>query len=885
MRTRLAQRTTLRLAAVVGLVLAHADARADAHHFYTITVVDKTTQAPIPGLTMTTAHQIVYTTDASGRVRFFEPGLMDTAVFFAMGDCGGGTCAGGPTPGAACTTRADCNLGYVPPGGAIFVGAAFTPHEKGRVTLRLCPASAAGCTYDVIPLTDASAPAPRPSEMLELMIVDQATGRGVPMIHVQTATQAYVTDSAGRVAFRDAAHMGDMVQFDLSGYGYAPASVTLRARSGGSEVVQIARVNLAERLYRVTGGGIYRDTVLLEQTPPIAAPVLDTHVLGSDSVLSALYQGEVFWIWGDTTRPHGAWQFRAPGATSLLPGQGGLDPSVGVNLDYFTSPSDPGFVAAMCPAEGIPAPSGYENTSLRCWMSNLIAVPDAGNVERLLASFSLGVGFTEVKAGWAQFDDTLGYFEELAPAGGAAVLGLGYPTKVRHDGTTWAYGPVFASAVDITSIDPLEFVTHHHDNPVRTLATVSGLTTPSTYQAFTPFAQGSDTTLDVNPDGTLAYSWKTNTVPLRAQSAADDTVAADQKLYGHHADPDTGSVPSLAGGSVDWNAYRQRFVAFAAALLSGEIYYVEADTPMGPWTASRRVATHANLPTRYTTYGTRRHPFFDKQGGREVFFETTYTAWVSNSVPTPRYDYNQVMHRLDLDAVVLPVPVYDLAGGGTPGAFVTKRGIRPTTTTPAATFLAPDRAGYPNTVPVYWSDPACTPGRQLVAGGTPTTAPLFWALPTSTPTPPATTTPLYEYTSGATKAYSVATSLAGYTRGATVALVWTNPMRVALPVQDYLPALVADAGADVCVTEPQPGLGRVIPLTAAASSHAAGTIASYQWTWAGGSATGATANAYLAAGLHEITLQTTGSDGATSTDTMLVRIGGCAAGCCDPNCC
>jgi hypothetical protein len=537
----------------------------------------------------------------------------------------------------------------------------------------------------------------------------------------------------------------------------------------------------------------------------------------------------------------------------------------------------------MCPPEGIPWPEG--ETHLRCWMGHLIAVPDAENVERLLATYSIGRGFDELKVGWAQFDDTLQHFVELTSGGGGTPLGLGYPTKVRHGSTTWAYGPTFSTAFAITSLDPPEITVSHFDNPVRTLATVAGLTTPSTYQAYTPFAQGSDTTLDVALDGTLVYSWKTSTVPLRANNPVADTVPADQKLYGHHRDVETGVVPALTGGSVDWNDYRQRFLTLVSGILSGEIYYLEADTPMGPWTASRKVVTHANLPTRYTTYGTRRHPFFDKQGGREVFFETTYTAWLSNSIATPRYDYNQIMHRLDLDAVVLPVPVYDLASGGAPGAFATKRGIRPATSTPAAAFLAPDRAGLAYTIPVYWSDAACNPGRQLIAGGTPTTTPVFWALPATMVDPPDETTPLYEYTSGSTTAYSVAESLPGYTRQAPVARVWTNPIRVALPVEDYLPALVADAGDDACVTEPQPGLGRTVALSAAGSSHAAGTITAYQWTWAGGSASGATTNVHLPTGLHEITLQTTGSDGATSTDTVLIRVSACGSGCCDPSLC
>ena len=68
---------------------------------------------------------------------------------------------------------------------------------------------------------------------------------------------------------------------------------------GGSAEIRIVRQNLAERRYRVTGGGIYRDTVLLGGD----GGVLEGGVLGQDSVLSTVYRGEPFFIWGDTNRP------------------------------------------------------------------------------------------------------------------------------------------------------------------------------------------------------------------------------------------------------------------------------------------------------------------------------------------------------------------------------------------------------------------------------------------------------------------------------------------------------------------------------------------------------------------------------------------------------
>ena len=39
---------------------------------------------------------------------------------------------------------------------------------------------------------------------------------------------------------------------------------------------------------------------------------------------------------------------------------------------------------------------------------------------------------------------------------------------------------------------------------------------------------------------------------------------------------------------------------------------------------------------------------FNKESGRIIYFEGTYTNTFTDHVPTPRYNYNQVMYKLDL---------------------------------------------------------------------------------------------------------------------------------------------------------------------------------------------------------------------------------------------
>jgi hypothetical protein len=78
----------------------------------------------------------------------------------------------------------------------------------------------------------------------------------------------------------------------------------------------------------------------------------------------------------------------------------------------------------------------------------------------------------------------------------------------------------------------------------------------------------------------------------------------------------------------------------------GEVWYAEARELTGPWRKARKIVTH----DKYSYYNPVQHDFFDQAGGRFIFFEGTYTKDFSgNPVGTPRYEYNQIMYRLDLD--------------------------------------------------------------------------------------------------------------------------------------------------------------------------------------------------------------------------------------------
>jgi len=104
-------------------------------------------------------------------------------------------------------------------------------------------------------------------------------------------------------------------------------------------------------------------------------------------------------------------------------------------------------------------------------------------------------------------------------------------------------------------------------------------------------------------------------------------------------------------GSIAWNPWRKRWVtvfmqSFGKPSAFGELWYAEADAPSGPWGPTVKVLSHEN----YTFYNPRLHPEFTAADSSVLLFEGTYTMqFADKPAPTPRYDYNQILYRLDLD--------------------------------------------------------------------------------------------------------------------------------------------------------------------------------------------------------------------------------------------
>ena len=484
--------------------------------------------------------------------------------------------------------------------------------------------------------------APKAGQYFAIEVVDEQTGRGVPMVELQTTSGArYYTDSNGLVAFYEPGLMDSKVFFGVASHGYEfPADgfgirgVTLETKSGGRARLKIKRFNIAERLYRITGHGIYRDTVLLGRKPPIEKPLINAQVTGQDGILTAVYGGKLYWFYGDTNRlSYALGNFSMAGATTPLPEK--IDPAVGINLEYFTNRDR--FVKPMVPigGEGV------------VWFFGLVVLPDDSGRQRMLSFFQRRRGLGAVlENGFVVFNDEKEQFEKLRDVPvDPPIFPTGYPFR--------AHGPEEGGYLYFTAPYPALRVKADFKSYLD-LASYEGYTC---LKAGTRYASNEEAQLERGPDGKLVWGWKKNTPPLNAREQRDLIAAGKMKRDESPfrlQNAEDGEPILLNNCSCFWNEYRKKYImiasqAFGTTML-GEVWYSEADRPEGPWVNARKIITHANKPgDAHDFYNPTQHPFFDQDGGRVIYLEGSYVNTFSgNPHPTPYYEYNQIMYRLDL---------------------------------------------------------------------------------------------------------------------------------------------------------------------------------------------------------------------------------------------
>jgi len=481
----------------------------------------------------------------------------------------------------------------------------------------------------------------------KIRVIDAETKKGVPMVGLVPLTQErYYSDSNGLIAFNEPGLMEKDVYFEVMSEGYEypqnlgdKRAATLFTKSGDSVTIEIRRTSVAERLYRSTGVGIYRDSELLGEASPVAYPIINSEVMGQDSNLNTIYKDQIFWIWGDTFLPPSyIGNFSVSAATSLLPEKGGLDPNKGVNYNYFKD--EQGKSKAMIHLKS----PGY------VWFDWMMNFKDEKGKEQLIVKYAnVNYYFRNYERGIAVFNDEKQIFEdykavpEWLPEGHTCH----HPFIGKQDGKEWMY---------LTT----------NFSYMRVQPKLESVVNPKKYEAFSCLKQGTKfdakkPQLDRDIYGKLIYAWKSDTDPVdydQQEQLIKDGLIQPEEAWIQLTDINTGNrLPNIGRGSVYWNDYRQKWILITGAM---DIWYSEADTPVGPWVYARKVAEHKSF-----LYNPTQQPIFDQKNGEDIFFEGTFTKFLSSEERVPRYDYNQLTYKLSLNNndVFLPEAVYKKTHG------------------------------------------------------------------------------------------------------------------------------------------------------------------------------------------------------------------------------
>ncbi|HLQ43981.1 MAG TPA: hypothetical protein VK137_04565, partial [Planctomycetaceae bacterium] len=205
-------------------------------------------------------------------------------------------------------------------------------------------------------------------------------------------------------------------------------------------------------------------------------------------------------------------------------------------------------------------------------------------------------------------------------------------------------------------VNGVEYVYFADPYPVvRVPAMIDALKDLSRYEAFTCLTPGrreKSPQVERDSAGQVVWGWKRDTAAISwslQESLRRQQQLKPDEIWLKLTDIDNGQPVIAHRGSVTWNEHRRRWVMIATQQggksLLGEVWYSEADAPEGPWRRAKKVVTH----DKYSFYNPKQHPQFSQNNGRFLFFEGTYTHTFSgNPDQTPRYDYNQIMYRLDL---------------------------------------------------------------------------------------------------------------------------------------------------------------------------------------------------------------------------------------------
>ncbi len=424
-------------------------------------------------------------------------------------------------------------------------------------------------------------------------VVEKTSGWPVPLVMLRTTHNVtFVTDNAGVAAFDLPELMGVETWLYVESPGYE-----VPKDGFGMRGVRVTPKPGATVRIEVTRTSIARRLGrltgggLFAESRKLGRETSwkEAGVLGCDSVQNAVYKGRMFWLWGDTTMA------RYPlGIFHSTSATTPVKP-----LKRFTPPVKIA-LDYFTDEKGAPRAVARMPGSGPTWLTGYVTLPDKTGAEHLVATYQkIKPPLDLYKCGLCVWDDETENFvnlkvvwEKSESTSKPTLVPEGHPIFVSDaKGKRWViFGDPFPQ--------------------LRCPATFEAWRNPKTWEKLTPQKE------------------------LKS-------------VVGKRVQPHRGSIA--------WNAYRKCYVTvfmerFGSPSAFGEVWFAEAPKPTGPWGPAVKIVSHEN----YTFYNVRIHPEFTPAGSPVLLFEGTYTQqFADHPPPTPRYDYNQILYRIDLDDVRL----------------------------------------------------------------------------------------------------------------------------------------------------------------------------------------------------------------------------------------
>lgn len=426
-------------------------------------------------------------------------------------------------------------------------------------------------------------------EPCRIEISDRESGWPVPLVELRTTHQArFISDNNGLISMDSPEVMGRQVWFDVisPGYEVPKDGFGMRGVRLTCEPGKTVKVQV-NRIGIAKRLGRVTGAGIFSESQKLGHELdwKESGVFGQDSVQNGILGGKMFWVWGDTTMPGYP--------LGIFDGTGAITeitplPSFEppLNLALKYFRNDKGQPRGV-------APVGGEGPT---WITGFVGLQDKEGKERLVASYvKIKPPLEAYRWGLCVWNNESEKFESLR--------------------VLWEKSEKSPKPPLIPEGHPAFWVDSAGKRWLLFGSPLPKFRCPATFEAWQDPA-----------------AWE----ELKPQESLKSAGGANVKPH---------------SGSIAWNEFRKRWVTvfmehFGKPSAFGEIWYAEADEPTGPWGPAVKILSHDN----YTFYNPRLHPEFTPGDSPILIFEGTYTKdFADRPHPTPRYDYNQVMYRIDLD--------------------------------------------------------------------------------------------------------------------------------------------------------------------------------------------------------------------------------------------